>query len=237
LDTSDVQILLFYVNAREELLPAIVFPPSLKKRAIYYMKKTPGAQLTDKLDQHLIMGDISANPLEFLSLLLDEVYMPLLSNPKNMESWPEVVATDVIRHFQSLSGAVYVISGKAKGKTMLPMPDLTKLQDQSDRGIIHALENTVIEWNHQIQEVLKTASNELLEDGSNPGPQVEIDFWNARASNLENIHAQLHDEKIQKIAKVLQVSNSSYYAVFNLIYNDVKNGKNNEDIDLSVSFG
>lgn len=80
------------------------------------MKNKIGSTLTDKekMKQELTMGDLSANPLEFLSVLLDEVYLPLLTNPKNLESWPEVVAHDVLRHFHNLNGAVYVITGKSK---------------------------------------------------------------------------------------------------------------------------
>lgn len=79
------------------------------------MKKNPAnSPLSDKLDPELVMGDLGANPLEFLSTVLEEVYLPLLTNTKNLESWPEVVANDVLRHFHQLHGAVYVISGKSK---------------------------------------------------------------------------------------------------------------------------
>jgi dynein heavy chain len=111
--------LLFYLNQKEEIVPATKFPSQLKKKSIYFLKRRPGAHITEKLDQELILGDLAANPLDFLSVLLDEVYLPILSNTKNLESWPEVVATDVLRHFHQLNGAVYVISGKSKVKTRL----------------------------------------------------------------------------------------------------------------------
>jgi dynein heavy chain len=115
---QDYHTLLFYLNQKEELLPAITFPSFLKKKSIYFLKSQQipaGTPLTaDVLDKELTMGDLSANPLEFLSTLLEEVYLPLLTNPKNLESWPEVVANDVLRHFHQLNGAVYVISGKSK---------------------------------------------------------------------------------------------------------------------------
>ncbi len=84
------------------------------------MKKSPGAYpLTEKLDAEVVQGDLGANPLEFLSTVLEEVYLPLLTNTKNLESWPEVVANDVLRHFHQLHGAVYVISGKSKVRILL----------------------------------------------------------------------------------------------------------------------
>ncbi len=107
--------LLFYLNTKEDLVPAVKVPAQLKRKSVYFMKKTPGAYpLTDKLDSEVVQGDLGANPLEFLSTVLEEVYLPLLTNTKNLESWPEVVANDVLRHFHQLHGAVYVISGKSK---------------------------------------------------------------------------------------------------------------------------
>lgn len=48
--------------------------------------------------------------------------MPLLSNDRNHEQWPHVVSKDVTRHVHSLKSNVYVVSGQAKGKTLLPLP-------------------------------------------------------------------------------------------------------------------
>ncbi|KAJ1334726.1 hypothetical protein BSLG_007881 [Batrachochytrium salamandrivorans] len=213
--------ILFYLNQKEDLIPALDFPVSLKRRSVYFLKRRPGAPITEKLDTELITGDISANPLEFLSTVLEEVYLPLLTNPKNLESWPDVVSSDVLRHFHQLNGAVYVISGKAKGKTMLPLPHGAKSMAASDKSILHTLESAVIDWTHQIKEVIKSDSSAALEGGSNPGPIIEIDFWAAKAANLKSIHQQLTDEQIQKISKILQSSKSTYFPAFQSIFDEV----------------
>ncbi|OAJ37788.1 hypothetical protein BDEG_21780 [Batrachochytrium dendrobatidis JEL423] len=218
---KDCTTILFYLNQKEELIPLINFPAQLKRRSVYFLKKKPGAQIVEKLDTELITGDISANPLEFLSTVLEEVYLPLLTNPKNLETWPEVVSNDVLRHFHQLNGAVYVISGKSKGKTMLPLPHGAKLMNESDKSILHTLESSVIDWTHQIKEVIKSSSSAALDQGVNPGPMVEIDFWATKAANLKSIHQQLTDEKIQKIAKVLQLSKSTYFPAFQWIFDEV----------------
>ncbi|TPX70381.1 hypothetical protein SpCBS45565_g01824 [Spizellomyces sp. 'palustris'] len=218
---KDYSTILFYLTQKEDLFPAIAFPGSLKKKSVYFLKHNVGAPITEKLDTELTMGDLSANPLEFLSVLLEEVYLPLLTNPKNLESWPEVVASDVLRHFHQLNGAVYVISGKSKGKTMLPLPHGARLTTDVDRSVLHTLESAVIDWTHQIKEVIKSSSAAPLEEGLNPGPMVEIDFWAAKAANLKSIHQQLTDEKIQKISKLLEVSKSTYYPAFKMIFDEV----------------
>ena len=201
---------------------AINFPPQLKKKSIYFLKVDPSRALTDKLDSEITSGDLSNNPLEFLSCLLDEVYLPLLTNSRNLESWPEVVANDVLRHFHNLNSAVFVISGKSKGKTMLPLPHGARLNNESDKAVLHTLESAVIDWTHQIKEVIKSNSAAPLIEGLNPGPMVEIEFWAAKAANLKNIHQQLTEEKIQKIAKVLQASKSTYYPAFKNIFDEVE---------------
>ena len=60
-----------------------------------------------------------------------------------------------------------------------------------DRGLVHAIESVIIEWTHQIQGVLKRNSAQPLLEGHNPGPLVELDFWRARATNLECIFEQV----------------------------------------------
>jgi len=56
--------------------------------------------------------------------------MPILSNHENHDHWPKVVSNDVTEHVNALSGNVFVISGQAKGKTLLPLPvGAEKLED------------------------------------------------------------------------------------------------------------
>jgi len=86
----------------------------LKKKGAFVLKNTLNEPIPETLENNVTIGDLAANPLEYLNTILEEVYLPLLTNSKNMDSWPEVVATDVLRHFYKVNGAVYVISGKTK---------------------------------------------------------------------------------------------------------------------------
>ena len=60
-----------------------------------------------------------------------------------------------------------------------------------NQGLIHSIESVVIEWSHQIQEVLKKDSSQPILEGLNPTPAVELQFWAAKTSNLENIYDQV----------------------------------------------
>lgn len=104
---------------------------------------------------------------------------------------------------------------------MLPLPHGARLNAENDKAILHTLESAVIDWTHQIKEVIKSNSAAPLEEGLNPGPMVEIDFWAAKAANLKSIHQQLTDVKIQKISKVLEGSKSTYYPAFKNIFDEV----------------
>jgi len=57
--------------------------------------------------------------------------------------------------------------------------------------MLHDIETVVINWTHQIREVLKKDSAQPLLAGLNPTPYVEIEFWNAKAQNLNCIYDQV----------------------------------------------
>ena len=47
----------------------------------------------------IMMGDFQELPLENLSTLSQEVYLPLICNPENQEGWPEVITKEVTDNF------------------------------------------------------------------------------------------------------------------------------------------
>ena len=77
--------------------------------------------------------------------------------------------------------------------------------------LLHTMETVVIEWSHQIQDVLKKNSAQPLLDGKNPGPLIECDFWKARMLDLESIMDQLSVDKARKMTSLLERTQSSYY--------------------------
>ena len=64
-----------------------------------------------------------------------------------------------------------------------------------DKSVIHTVESVVIEWSHQIRDVLKKSSAQPLLDGKNPGPMVEIDFWKARNTDLQSVYEQVGEKQ------------------------------------------
>ena len=68
--------------------------------------------------------------------------------------------------------------------------------------LVHSIESVVIDWTHQIQEVLKKDSSQPILDGLNPGPLVEIEFWKAKCTNLENIYDQVIIKRVLAIKTI-----------------------------------
>lgn len=102
----------------------------------------------------------------------------------------------------------------SSGKTLLPVPaGAERVVDEGSNGhhengngnghatttvdsnLLHAIESVVIEWSHQVQDVLKKDSSQALLDGGSPLPGVEVEFWRSRYTNLLNIHEQVSEEK------------------------------------------
>ena len=110
--------------------------------------------------------------------------------------------------------------------------------DGYDRNLVHAIESVVIEWTHQVRDVLKKDSSQPILDGLNPTPFEEIEFWKQKALNLECIYDQLREPKVRRMAELLEKTESSYFQVFKDMFRDVVAGKNcvykNDQPDATV---
>ncbi|XP_013396327.1 dynein beta chain, ciliary isoform X2 [Lingula anatina] len=231
-DKTDVQNLILLVNSAGVITPQYEWPTNFKGKACYFVKKGTGAINKDNpVRNATVYGDLSHSPLDQLSAFVDEILVPLLSNEQNHDQWPQVVSADVKRHVHNLKSNVYVVAGQVKGKTLLPLPvGSTRVEeaaqeeakgDTYDRNLVHAIESVIIEWTHQIRDVLKKDSAQPLLEGLNPTPSVEIEFWKAKVANLECIFDQLRDPKVRKMAELLEKTNSSYFPSFKNLFRDV----------------
>ncbi|CAG5123285.1 unnamed protein product, partial [Candidula unifasciata] len=229
-EKPDLTTLIIIATAAGSLQVQYEWPSNPKAKACYFVKRSRDPIQKDAVMRNVLLyGDMAASPLDQLCAFVDEVLVPLLSNERNHDKWPKVVSKDVTRHVHNLKSTVYVVSGQAKGKTLLPLPvgadRIEQVGDGEketyDRSLVHAIESVIIEWTHQIRDVLKKDSVQPLLDGLNPSPFVEIKFWESRGQNLECIYEQLRDSKVRKMAELLQRANSSYFPSFKNIFRDV----------------
>ena len=103
---------------------------------------------------------------------------------------------------------VSIAVGHIKGKTCLPLPPSEPASgaNANYKDKVHLLESAVITWTKQIKYILKQDPEALLKRGSNPTPDVEIDFWKHKSTNLNSIFDQLQSDKVRKVLRFLDLS-------------------------------
>lgn len=47
----------------------------------------------------------------------------LLNQSENLSGWPRVVSEDIVKQVHKLKNEMFVMGGKIKGKTLLPIPE------------------------------------------------------------------------------------------------------------------
>ncbi|XP_071446269.1 dynein beta chain, ciliary-like [Hetaerina americana] len=224
----------FKMNVGGLLIPSHNFPTTaLKHKGLYFVKRSEGPIPKENIRGAIIFGDMAPNPIDELSTLVDEVFVPVLSNINNHIGWPAVVSEDVKKHVQFLSALVYQVRGQMQGQTLLPMPvginrvyEAEKLLIQSngenvDLFLKSSFEGSVIKWATQINEIIKEDSSSAFENGANPFPTKELSFWDNRVKNLECIYHQLQDPRVKKMASILELSDSAYYRCFRTLFQNI----------------
>ena len=85
---------------------------------------------------------------------------------------------------------IYTVITFFRGFCIIPVFDLDR-SPPIDPQVLHTLESIVIEWSHQVRDVLIRDSSEPLAQGLSPLPSTEIKFWSDRYTNLKCIYEQV----------------------------------------------
>lgn len=237
LDKPLPSVLVILLTPAAQLVPTTVFPlTQLKTKGVYFIKKLALEVPLEKCEEWLILGDLATRTIDQLSSLVDEVFVPLLSNPYNHKGWPEMVSQDVLKHVHSLKSTVCQVKGQVSGQTVLPMPvGMEKVYEaarmiaedptaQVDLYMKSAIEGVVIKWATQINDVMEENPASAFNNNANPLPTVELNFWNNRMKNFSFIFEQLRELRVQCMAKILQQSESAYYPCFKTLFKNVVTG-------------
>ena len=54
---------------------------------------------------------------------------------------------------------------------------------------------------------------------------TEVHFWNSRLRNLEHIYEQLRDERVRKMAVILERTDSAYWPSFKSLFRNIVAGE------------
>ncbi|XP_049878702.1 dynein beta chain, ciliary [Pectinophora gossypiella] len=224
-------LLVVVLTHTAQLVPVISFPCYLKNKAVYFVKKKPDVIPKENCSEMVIFGDLAPRLIDELAALVDEVFVPLLSNPLNHEGWPLVVSQDILKQIHSLKSTVYEVKGKVNGQTVLPMPVGVELVYEAEKGLLRgeevdlylksAIEGVVIKWAQQINDVMMEDSALAFENGQNPLPTTELAFWKSRVSNLNYIYDQLRTDRVRCMAVILEKTTSAYYPCFSRLFKNI----------------
>ncbi|XP_075576162.1 dynein axonemal heavy chain 17 isoform X2 [Pelecanus crispus] len=177
---------------------------------------------------------------------MEEVVSPLLLSQENVAGWPRVVVEDVTRQAHRLKNEMFVMGGKIQGKPLLPLPEHLDGQDDSstlldclagpvDISVLHSIETIVIEWSHQIRDILSKDSAQPLLEGLHPLPRTEFEFWRTRMVNLQCINNQLLSPRMTALAEMLEKANSCYWPALQSMFRDVSAGlEEAKDVSLHL---
>ncbi|KAK1137302.1 hypothetical protein K0M31_001815 [Melipona bicolor] len=248
-DFKDV-ITKFFSTASEmvlvlQLTPAGLLVPYLeitqsKRKQTYFLKREPQMVTEHNYKDLLIPGDMAPNPIEELAVLVEDAYVPILSNPKNHVAWPEIVRKDVKKQVYDFRSLIWQVKGKITGQTLLPMPmgieEIINQQLRLDSPKLLQLKNNieeiVIKWATQINEILNVEFSMLSKNGKEI-PVSELDFWSMRLKNMESLYFQLKDPKVRQIDIFLEKTESPYSEYFkNLVRNVTAALLETRDINL-----
>ena len=182
--------------------------------AVYFVKKGPGKLMPHSIGSEVVYGDMGPDTLPQLTVVLDRVYLPMLSNRDNTVTYPDGQLNDVMGHFHKFAGQTAVAHGIIEGKVILPIAQTeAAAQCAPSRLPTHIFESAIAEWIAQVTAALTqtTAQSCLQPPFSWSAVLQEIAFWKMRLSSLELVAAQLASSGFQQILSALQSVNSSYH--------------------------
>ena len=189
---------------------------SLGARKCFLFMNNPSSKLSEENIPLLTHIEIGSNPLKFLHTLSNEVFVPVLQNPANQKGWTDLISKDLMEKLNTFNANMYLTIGQVHGETRLPLPPKKIMESPliTDKDKADIFNNSIITWMKQIRKVLDTEPEQNLKSGNNPGPEVEIEFWQKKADNLNSISNQIQSNEVIQILKTLRESKSTYASEF-----------------------
>lgn len=106
LNDPNEKMLLMTIPSTGVLTPLTAFSPMVKQKFSYFIRKKKEEVTMENFREVVSFGDMGGKPIEELSVLMEGVFVPILSNPKNQQGWPKVVCEDVELHVRTFKNTV-----------------------------------------------------------------------------------------------------------------------------------
>jgi len=201
----------------ENMKISMVMPSRMQKIKFLVITKTVSEINENNFHSGIFLTELGGQTsFEHLELMSKSILLPVLSNRQNQLKWGEVATREITDRFHSFLSSTTILCGQIKGETRLPMPPL-----DGEYGVVTAcknrialLEGAIITWTRQIKNILKQDPESRLKLGFHPTPDVEIEFWKNKSSNLNSIFEQLQGNRIRRVLRALDQAKSTYCTTF-----------------------
>ena len=202
-----------------------------KRKGLIFFRRGEGPISAKLLKFKVCSVEIGPNVVHGILSITKNVFFPMLriKPESNSQGWSVAITKDVYDKTAKFISNSFVTVGLMTGKTLLPLPPeeifLSIDKASHNKDSIYALEGVIVTWTEQIRNILSLNSETPLLAGENPGPDVEIEFWSTRAADLNSVHDQLCGSGISRIAKVLEITRSTYFPSFSRLCQEVENAR------------
>lgn len=76
----------------------------MRNKGVFFVKKEKKGMPAENFDfaEHMTVGDVYPNVLDYLCLWVEEVLVPIFNNPENMKKFPKCIALGKFMKFRKL---------------------------------------------------------------------------------------------------------------------------------------
>ncbi|KAJ3336288.1 Dynein heavy chain 10, axonemal, partial [Gonapodya sp. JEL0774] len=192
--------------------------------SIYFLRNQPGPvevprnvdDMLPTMTRHLEVGYLSGLALLMLERVLNEVYMPLLSNPEEFapgtvgakspaEDAPSVMRSSFLANGVNESLRSEFLTIPDSLMALLGPPSTHGSTEHVDRlakdpAAVKQLEMTAGEW---VEQIVATMAAEAKKTPKGNGPMSEVEYWRDRNASLSALHEQLDQPLVHTIHQIL----------------------------------
>lgn len=182
-----------------------------------YFVKTTGDKInpaSPTIASDLEFGCVTSDGLSNMSLVLSELFVPLVSTPPS-NTQQTATANEFKQNVQKFSSQISHAIQQVKGDVHLNIPDITITDPEAiteEYDIVSKLEAAMEDWSKLVANVVEQESSKRTKG---KGPLAEIEFWRQRNAALSSLYEQINMEKVQKMLKVLQLTEAPMLHPFN----------------------
>lgn len=142
-DSLRTKLLTFFSDAEQRALflygepieATTDIPRSIQpgQRGVYFLKRDAGSiEEVEGIEDKILYGELSQHVLQHLELLLQEVFVPLVTNSGNKAAWGgELASKDMAEMMRALLANVTITYGRTQARTRLPLPPIARSHDDN----------------------------------------------------------------------------------------------------------